>query len=215
MMSEEDRNKVATYLHTYFPKLSLQPPIFYSWDIGIRFQMGESWKQKGKILYLQDVYDRAIKLFRTIFHTDDNLVVVINVHQEKKKQLKKTNIYNKYVTNRAVRFTFRHFQMPFMFDETQDEILTHQFHFTCKTKDLRIYALLKAIANQDFGAKPSFPHEVYFLHAKKGIIFYLYDDRGCDVIAASTEELREIYQIYSDWILDYDKEGIDNLFLKS
>ncbi|MXQ54823.1 DUF3885 domain-containing protein [Shimazuella sp. KC615] len=37
----------------------------------------------------------------------------------------------------------------------------------------------------------------------------------CDVIAASTEELREIYQTYSDWVLDYDREGIDNLFLKS
>ncbi|MXQ54824.1 hypothetical protein GSM42_14090 [Shimazuella sp. KC615] len=72
-------------------------------------------------------YDRAIKLFRTIFHTGDDLVVVINVYQEKKKQLKKTNIYNKYVTNRAVRFTFSHYQMPFMFDETEEEILTHQF----------------------------------------------------------------------------------------
>jgi hypothetical protein len=177
--------------------------------------MGESRKQKGQIVYLQDVYDRAIKLFRAIFHTDDDLVVVINVHQEKKKRLKKTNIYSKYVNNRAVRSTFRHFQVPFLFDETDDGMLTHQFHFICKTRYLRIYALLKAIANQDFGTMPSFPHEVYFLHATKGIIFYLYDDRGCDVIASSTEELREIYHTYSDWILDYDREEIDNLFLKS
>ncbi|MFD1206338.1 DUF3885 domain-containing protein [Sporosarcina contaminans] len=47
---------------------------------------------------------------------------------------------------------------------------------------------------------------------RKKMIYHLYDDRGCDIIAVNIEDLRELYEKYNDWILDYDRERIDLLF---
>ncbi|WP_342572261.1 DUF3885 domain-containing protein [Paenibacillus sp. FSL R5-0749] len=54
---------------------------------------------------------------------------------------------------------------------------------------------------------------MYFINISKKTIFHIYDDRGCDVISASREELVDIYSEYNDWILDYDRDKINNIFL--
>jgi len=41
----------------------------------------------------------------------------------------------------------------------------------------------------------------------------MYDDRGMDLIAESKVVLVPIYQKYNSWILAYDKERIDNIFM--
>nr|WP_255408182.1 DUF3885 domain-containing protein [Sporosarcina sp. P3] len=43
-------------------------------------------------------------------------------------------------------------------------------------------------------------------------MYHLYDDRGCDIIAADKESIRYLYEQYSDWILDYDKREVDKVF---
>lgn len=44
------------------------------------------------------------------------------------------------------------------------------------------------------------------------IIFYMYDDRGLDVIAKDKEQLKTVYKDFNTWILDYDRERIDKIF---
>ncbi|MFE5132048.1 DUF3885 domain-containing protein, partial [Bacillus mobilis] len=46
----------------------------------------------------------------------------------------------------------------------------------------------------------------------KDIIMYIYDDRGCEVIAKNKETIRNLYEKYKKWIPDYERESIDNLF---
>ncbi|MBY0029243.1 DUF3885 domain-containing protein [Priestia aryabhattai] len=43
-------------------------------------------------------------------------------------------------------------------------------------------------------------------------MYFLYDDRGCDVLASNKESIRFFYEEYNNWILDYDREEIDLLF---
>jgi len=43
-------------------------------------------------------------------------------------------------------------------------------------------------------------------------IIHVYDDRGCDLLATSPETIRNMYETYNDWILDYDKPEIDKVF---
>ena len=44
------------------------------------------------------------------------------------------------------------------------------------------------------------------------MIYHFYDDRGCDVIASNKEDLHQLYIACHDWILDYDRDQIDQLF---
>ena len=40
----------------------------------------------------------------------------------------------------------------------------------------------------------------------------MYDDRGLDVIARQPEVLVPLYRTFNQWILDYDRERIDQVF---
>lgn len=41
----------------------------------------------------------------------------------------------------------------------------------------------------------------------------MYDDRGMDLVAENKRALLHIYIKYNSWILAYDKERIDNIFM--
>ncbi|PFL24883.1 DUF3885 domain-containing protein [Bacillus cereus] len=41
---------------------------------------------------------------------------------------------------------------------------------------------------------------------------FIYDDRGCEVIAKNKDKVRDLYEKYKEWIPDYERESIDSLF---
>lgn len=57
----------------------------------------------------------------------------------------------------------------------------------------------------------SYP-DVFFINVTKDIIMFIYDDRGCEVIAKNKEMIRDLYEKYKEWIPDYERESIDDLF---
>ena len=47
--------------------------------------------------------------------------------------------------------------------------------------------------------KISYP-DVFLINAKKDIVMFMYDDRGCEVIAKNKEIIRDSYKKYKEWI---------------
>ncbi|SDI23048.1 protein of unknown function, partial [Pseudomonas benzenivorans] len=45
-----------------------------------------------------------------------------------------------------------------------------------------------------------------------GLVLNLYDDRGMDVVAIKREPLLSLYKIHNEWLLNYDREHIDEVF---
>ena len=46
------------FLKENFPNLKLRPPLFYNWDIGIRFELGNPDDEDVET-YMKGVYERA------------------------------------------------------------------------------------------------------------------------------------------------------------
>ena len=67
---------------------------------------------------------------------------------------------------------------------------------------------------KDFPLKPKFGGEyayypdVFFINSSKNIIFFIYDDRGCEVIASDLETIQPLYEKYREWIPEYDQEKV-------
>ncbi|OLS40114.1 DUF3885 domain-containing protein [Bacillus sp. MRMR6] len=207
------------YMSEFFPSLVLRPPLFYNWDIGIRFELGVEWSREyisANNPYLQGVYHRAVTLFKALHSPDEELFVVVDVNDfgDGKAYQHKGRILSPYVCEKALLFQLKHTKMPYVFPEDDEDgkYKTHRFALTCKTSDLKYIPLLKAVCNQDLGIQPSIFHRIYFINMNKKTIFHVYDDRGCDILATSPESIREVYQRYSDWILDYDREDIEKVF---
>lgn len=204
------------FLNTYYPGLTLRPPLFYNWSVGIRFEVGVSMDVDYTIPhnpYIQGCYRRAITLFEALHQEDDDIFVVMdvnNVHgfNHLKRRLKH---FHRYV-DKSLLYSLKHEVLSLYPEEEEDCIETHRFTLSCKAGELHHVNLLKAICNQDFGLTPNQSNRVYFINQRTKTIFHVYDDRGCDLIAVSALDIKDMNETFNDWILDYDREEIDEVF---
>ncbi|AXH99794.1 DUF3885 domain-containing protein [Sporosarcina sp. PTS2304] len=195
------------FLDSRFPGLALEPPLFYSWDAAIRFELGvneSSVSIHDNPLYLPGVYSRAIALFETVHEPVDELYLVADIPASSSRK-----VFAKYVKERAVLRRLRYEGCVVSDDE---DYAVNRFSLLCHRSDIRYVALLKAICNQDMGIQPAVHTAVYFVNRTKGTIFYVYDDRGGDLLGTDVRTIRPVYEAFSDWILDYDRAEIDKVF---
>ncbi|MEA0553079.1 DUF3885 domain-containing protein [Lysinibacillus irui] len=203
------------YMNEHFPQLILRPPLFYNGEIGIRFDLGsDNYYEENN--YMQEVYQRAITLFESLHFQDEEIFIVVDVNDfgDSKTYKHKARIYSPYIRSRSLIYTLKHTEMPYIFPEDNEEgkCKTNRFTLQCKVSDVKYIPLLKALCNQDLGIQPNIIHMIYFINIKRKTIFHIYDDRGCDLLATSSESIRDIYFTYNDWILDYDRDEIDKVF---
>lgn len=202
--------KLSDFMQEHYPNLELRPPLFYSWNIAIRFELGVEWKREYDYPdnpYVLGCYKRAITLFEALHSPADDIFVVLDVSDFNKgrnieRELKNFSPY----VEKSLLYRLKHQMMPYIFPEDDDEgeNRTHRFTLKCKTAEFKFKPLLKALCNLDLGLRPRMYHRVYFININKKTIFHVYDDRGCDLLATSPETIRDIYETYNDWILDYD-----------
>lgn len=210
---------LADFMNENFSNLELKVPLFYNWDIGIRFELGMNYDRENNrenSPYLQGVYHRAINLFESLHPQDDEIFMVANVNDygDGATFNRKLQIFSRYVQEKSILKQLKHVTLPYVYpeDDENGKYKTHRFILKCKTSDIKYIPLLKAICNNDMGIKPSIHHEVFFINIKNKTVFHVYDDRGCDLVATSSETIKGMYYKYNDWILDYDRNKIDQVF---
>ncbi|MFK2826890.1 DUF3885 domain-containing protein [Bacillus sp. B190/17] len=213
---------ITKYLKEKFPSVQLVSSIYYQWDIGIHFSLGGEIYQfkENDELNLERfrlVYKQASTIFNELFEQNDDLFLVTNVYKykTKKQRTRKLKVYQPFLKYKSTlnRIQVRTYPYPFELDEAE-ECRMQQFSLLCKRKDIRVNELLKAVSNEDFPLKPKlggystgYP-DVFFVNITKDIIFFIYDDRGCEVIAHEAERIRPLYEKYYDWIDEMDRKRI-------
>jgi hypothetical protein len=217
---------IMEYLKERFPSVSLVPSIFYQWDIGIHFSLGGDIYQfrendELNLERFQLVYKQTSTIFDDLFEQDDFLFLVTNVykHKTREKQIGKLKVYRNFLKSRELMKQLRvtTYPYPFEWDEAE-EYEMQQFSLLCKREDIRVNELLKAASNEDFPLKPklggysiAYP-DVFFVNITKDIIFFVYDDRGCEVIAREADHLRPLYKKYYDLIEEVDRKRVEKGF---
>lgn len=213
---------VNDFMKQHFNDLNLNPPLFYNWPIGIRFEIALPGRDKHTNPdNLLQIKERSTKIFEDVFNPEDDLFFVTDITCEKQDsflQKKPSNIYKKYVRNKSILRKLQHKIIP---DSVEEDMVIHRFVLPCKTKDIRYMPLFVAIGHEDFYQPATIlkghwgKYEIYLVNRTKKIIYHLYDDRGLDVIAANLEDLPMLYEKKNDWILDYDRETIDRTFKRN
>lgn len=75
--------------------------------------------------------------------------------------------------------------------------------------------IVQAASNEDFPLKPKFGvssldyPDVFFVNISKEIIFFIYDDRGCEIISRDSNRIRPLYEKYYDWVNESDRNRIE------
>lgn len=200
----------------HFNNLNLRPPLFYLWKYGIRFEISMPGVEHDDKDNLQQIMERTSTIFNKVFNQEDEIFFISDIHCEENDtflQMRPTKVYQKYIKNKEIVKKLQHSVLPSVFLEDEDgedyaEMVTHRFVLPCKKSDIRYKALLTAISYEDF------PHpkqilkgfrrhgiDIYLVNITKKMIYHLYDDRGCDVIASNKEDLYSLYQECNEWRL--------------
>lgn len=160
--------RLNEYMSKTFLDLELRKPLFYSWDIGIRFELGVDYDFTNlypNCPYLERVYNRGITLFEALHPPQDDIYIVVNVNDfgDGKAFKKKLNVFSKYVKEKPTLFELQQHTIPYIYPEDNEEgkYVTHRFSLRCKSSDFNYIPMLKAICNQDMGIGPSIFHEVF------------------------------------------------------
>ena len=215
--------KIVDYLNEKFPTVVLVPSVYYQWDIGIHFSLGEGiyqFKENGELNLemFSTAYKQTFKIFDELFDQNDDLILVTNNYKWKKQQqTTKLKVYQPNLRDKNIlkKLQSKTYPYPFEEDEKEDYEM-QQFSLQCKVSDINLEGLLKASLNEDFPPmKPRYGcdsvhyPDVFFVNTTKDIIFFVYDDRGCEVIALTAEKLRPLYEKHYDWVDEVDRERIE------
>jgi Domain of unknown function (DUF3885) len=210
--------QLQDYLTKRFNGIELSKPLFYKTDIGLRFELGADLKlEEGRMV---QVYSRAHALFDFVHQPNDEIFLVVNAHRYcgndgVEGYDEPTKVFEQYLNRRQLQRVIDCIRLPALYLDGEDnDVWTDRYCLRCKTSDIKVHDLLDAIANLDMGIEPQVEDECYFVNIERGTIFHLYDDRGLDIVASEKHALYDAYLQYNHWILDYDRERIDNIFSK-
>ncbi len=210
---QTSKQQYKEFLSHNFNGMRLRQPLFYTWNLGLRFdlQVGDIGTDK----YFKEVVRRSSIIFETAFDKSDRLLFVLIDYKYKRRKIRFGNFAFKQIHNlkrEEVSYLIEKklYQSDGNFDVAIVKLTAHRINHKC---------ILTAIGNSDF--PPRLPRldnrglsskELYFLNLDKKLIFHMYDDRGLDIIATDKEILASIYAKHKDWILDCDRKQIDKQF---
>ena len=206
------KSEYRFFLENNFKNLKIRTPLFYLWDVGIRFNL--QTEKVSNDNYFHEVNFRASSIFHDAFEITDSIFLIFIDYKHKRSKIRLSNYIFKQIKN------LEKSNLCFTKENQYFSGISNICIIKTTKEDVFFQNIFKAIANSDFeNREPRLDKscfsskEVYFVNLSKKMIFSMYDDRGFDIIASDKESLRSLYEKYNDWILDYDREKIDNVFL--
>lgn len=96
-------------------------------------------------------------------------------------------------------------------DDDEAYVWTVRSYEISHNKSARDTILWHAIA-EEMPIQPSAPVVTFLFDPANLIMLHAYDDRGMDVMADDPAKLSHAYSIFREWLLEHDRERMDNLF---
>src|SRR5262249_17909493 len=101
----------------------------------------------------------------------------------------------------------RHVQIITQRQWDGEDFSYEQTLLTVTVREMDYRSIFQGIAHLEQGREPRINESIYFVSVTRGVVFYMYDDRGCLVFADSLEKLRSLYLNRRGWLVDPD--GLD------
>lgn len=174
---------------------------YIRFELGLENLMDEAYRNEG--------LRRASAIWRSIFDPEDDVIFMHRTsYGTNEKRVGKIRLKRFFKTQLKQMLLST---LPYELDESDDELYTKEWSVEIKAKEIRISYVLESIENADFMRKPNSDGQIYLYNKTKGILFHMYDDRGCDVFSSDKGKLLSLYHQHRKWILDYNRYQIDNL----
>jgi hypothetical protein len=203
---------IRSQIETKFDGKAFKRPLFYNFEGGLRFELSEGGNYLNQFL---TAHRKGMEVCSQIFNGCENITICIRVYGGKTllsslsilKSLREVGLYP--VSGKE---HWSEFDEEWHGDEDYAESLWHYIAFQAPSESL-VNALWCALAS-DFGyIEPSPMADVYLFNLDKEVMVFPYDDRGMDIVGPNKPFLKEQYEKFSCYLLDYDREAMDAVFI--
>ena len=211
------KQEYIQFLNDNFKGLRIKQPLFYSWDVGLRFDL--QFGSADTVEYFDEVVRRASAIFETAFFETDKVFLVLMEYKYKRRKIRFSNFTFKHI-DKLIRSEVIYTKRKRLYEPSDKFDIRNIAIVKLTAERINHKIILAAIGNSDFPAreprldKNGFltSKEIYFMNIDRKLILHMYDDRGLDIISAKKETIVSIYKKHKDIILDYDREQIDKQF---
>jgi hypothetical protein len=199
------------YLNRVFPQLDLAPALFHQWTVGLRFELGAEGPPET---YFSRLEARAKSLYETAFSPQDTCylaTVELHIAKDRRRIPYEPGLFAQ--ARKQDHGLGRPSGRARARVDSESISTTRWAQFTPGRLD--IDWILGKISHEDFPVGAGFPGETYLINFTRGLIFHMYDDRGLDIIAARRETLQPIFDTHRPWLLSYNLERMEAMFLSA
>jgi len=177
----------------------LESPMFYNNDVGIRFEIG-SPSEDNLLKYQKEAFERAASIFSEVLQPEDDIYFVVDYWYVNHKRVLKNIEKLLYSYNKKFKIERLYYKDAEMY----------RYSVSCKIKDVKVSMILRNIISEE--DKRIYAGSFYFINKSNGVVYHLYDDRGLDLVAPHVTPLQKTYTKYENWILEYNKDQIKEVF---
>lgn len=212
-------------MFTDYKGIKLEQPIFYNNKFGLRFEIGPSdidiYKGAATRGFNEAYFDtaliRALSIFEEIFNEDDDVSIIYQVNLNRRNRIRKSNFIFKQIKDvekrEVVCTKYR------SLDTEYYDCISYRMNKTVisgiKTKGINVKNIFIDLINTDFGTRnPLLKGRCLLVNHTRALVLDLYDDRGMDIVASKKSTLNSLYETNLEFILDYDRKRIDEVYSK-
>ena len=177
---------------SYFNRVDFGGDLFGQWPIGIRFDIG-----------LERV-PRAVTIFNFLFGKAEECILISQDWPSDYPLAERfTTLFETPGIFSSSPIQFQAVEgLPF--DESSYRLTWTRLFPLAFDAD----RMFQAIANRERGGVPSISGRVYVVNPQSKVILHMYDDRGLDIIAHDQVAIRPLYESFSEWVLDNQKQRV-------
>jgi len=204
-------------------------------DTGIESIYGEFWMRfelggegnKDSFKRIDQATERGLEIYKQLIGTNEVILVIEEWENSWFKVAQAEEIKENYLHILLKKYKLNRFKGPFnqtYYEEDSngnkiEKIFDEQIECDLSIGKIclsieEVEKIIRGIASLEMGGEPFITQRVYFFSPTNQTGFNIYDDRGCDIWSNTIKELQPIYENLNDWILDYNRKEIDEMFEK-
>ncbi|WP_413374861.1 DUF3885 domain-containing protein [Alkalihalobacillus sp. 1P02AB] len=207
-------NELQKYLRTTFPQLQLRPSLLNQAKHGLHIELGDQIYQftddgELNMSRFEAVYQQTAAIFNELFSETDELFLVSNLYllNDQRQQPAHPHIYDRFLKNNKLKNKLIQMEMPYILEDDEPFYYISQLMLKCSRVDFNWAQLMKATAHEDFPLHPQFNRkgqayypDIFLINKSQNLIFFIYDDRGCEVVAANQEQIQVLKEKFEVWV---------------
>lgn len=202
---------IRTQIENIFDGKAFKRPLFYSYEGGLRFELSEGGNYLNQFL---TAHKKGTEVCSHVFSGCENITICVRVYGGKSllsslstlRSLGEAGLYPE-----SEKEHWSEFDEEWRGDKDYADSLWHYIAFKAPYEYL-VNALWCALSS-DFGfIEPRPMADIYLFNLDKKVMVFHYDDRGMDIVGPNKQFLKEQYDKFGHYLLDYDKEAMDAVF---